>query len=241
MKDFILCVTVLWIPYVNGALRPLDLFDDAASEHDYSRYSSGIPLNQELISGRLSNASATFHFIRDNRAQFQKGANSLSDASIEALWGDCGSGNELLPADLDRCLPTVMAWGYEGAREATEKYISIILRKFWEQIDWDLNGSLDYEEFRNLIAVLVNADARIIMDFFNTNDPEELELTGAELYYWKNTMVEIWGRAASCPTDEQYAAMTAAYLLAQNDGDPNTMTLIEIGKFIVQQWAILAN
>jgi len=222
MKAFILCVTVVCIANVNGAFRP----------------HPGLSLIDALISGRLDEATSNIHSIRDNHALFLNPTDEVTYAAIESLWYYCGSGNELLEDDLNGCLPTVIGWGIknEGFIEASRIYISTLLIKFQRLIDWDLNGSLDHGEFSNLIAVLVATDARIIFTMFNADGDKELSEN--DLSRWRNTMADIWSRSNLYLTDKQIANMNAAFLSAHY-GDEDPMTLVEVKRFIVQQWVIL--
>merc|ERR1711872_953983 len=237
MKAFNLCVTVLAIANVNGALRPLDSFDDTAS--DRIAHSAKLSNSELKAWGTHRWNEASDHLIRDHNTHSQNEADSLSDASIEPLWHYCGSGNELLLKDLVGCLPTIIGWGSKDASEAYRNYIMIILDDTWNLIDEDENGSLNFEEFKSLISAFATIDAEIIFDNFNADENHLLNL--AETTNWMNTMYDIWAHEGLKLTDEQEAYIKAAYLSTQNGEKDNQMVTADIAKVVVQLWAMWLN
>merc|ERR1712037_302376 len=96
--------------------------------------------------------------------------------------------------------------------------------KYWNILDWDMSGSLDFQEFKWGMGALAATNALVV------SDADGL-LSGSELTAWKSQFVSTasnWGWSVS---DDKVSALKAAYAGAQLDGDFNTASLAEIARF----------
>jgi len=175
---------------------------------------------------RWSEFIKEINFVNANYDQFQQEVNTLSDASISTLWDYCRLSNyEIDPVNLHTCLPDILPFDSYQVYKMHEK--------LWAIVDADGNNTLNYDEFKNLIAILAATEAGIWIKAFDANTNGLLE--GDELTSFMNFLLTATGFN---PTVEQHEAIEAAAFFAQTDADDTTMNKAELAKFRVQMMAI---
>merc|ERR1712088_270631 len=109
--------------------------------------------------------------------------------------------------------------------------------KYWNAVDQDGNGSLNYNEYKYTMAGFAAVDARVIIKGFDSN--EDGILSGSELTAWRNFVQGALAANNWNPSPADKAAMKAAWTNAQIDGDANTANMFEISKFVIGAWNVL--
>ena len=143
---------------------------------------------------------------------------------------------------------------YVGMSEATQGFLYNFGVKYWDTVDYDGDGSLNYDEYRYTMAAFAATDAGVVLEAFDANDDGILE--GEELTAWRTFIQNALSQNNWNPSDADVAALKAAWANAQGntfenshpklkrilvDGDDNTASRMEISRFIVGTWNVLIN
>ena len=113
--------------------------------------------------------------------------------------------------------------------DAALNYVYNFASMYWNVVDIDANGALDFREYKRALYAFVETNARFVIAAYDTNG--DRQLSGPELNQWKKfsfQAISDWGVSTDGDT---YAALEAAYAWAQINGDLNTCTIIEIARF----------
>merc|ERR1712176_879986 len=82
-------------------------------------------------------------------------------------------------------------------------------QKYWDIVDQDANGSLNFGEFKSAIAALAGSNARVAMKGFDADGDNMLNSAEQTAFYNKVIAIaQSWGYKVS---DAQWAALKAAY------------------------------
>jgi len=107
--------------------------------------------------------------------------------------------------------------------------------KYWNFIDQDGSGGLNFNEFKYTFAGFAAVDSRVIMKAFDADNNGLLD--SSELTAWRAYVREIvtaWGWSLS---DGQISELEQAWKNAQ-DTDENSASMIEIARFLLSSYNI---
>lgn len=113
--------------------------------------------------------------------------------------------------------------------DASQNYLYNFGAKYWNILDWDQSGSLDFSEFKMGIGAFAATNARVVIDAYDAN--ADGILSGSEVTAWKNQVLSTGSKWGWSVSDAQWGALQAAYANAQLDGDVNTCSMAEIARF----------
>ena len=160
------------------------------------------------------NAQAVYDFAANNNADFTARVNSVDNKHFEPLFAFCGGADDAVTgAELAAC-GAKMA-NFVGMSEGSQNYLYDFGNKYWDVVDGDSNGNLDFGEFKQAIAALAATNAQVAIDGFDENGNNVID--GAEknaFYQAVISQATNWGWSV---TDEQWAALKAAYDEANAD------------------------
>jgi len=224
MKVFFLCVTILCIANVNGGLHSLKPFDDAASDRSVSSF---------RIQSLWNEANNIHDFMISNHEKVLDVTDSMPDKIFYDLWEFCKAGpfDEATPDELARCLRFNLAGLTEEDDE--QGYMYAFVSKFFDVIDSDNNGSLNFKEFKLFISLLAATEARSILKAFDNDGDNQLNKKEVHAYYL-NSMVPDYGNISY----NQWAAMKKAFNESSNG--QSQISTVNLTNFIIQVWGILA-
>merc|ERR1712032_1420319 len=118
---------------------------------------------------------------------------------------------------------------YVGMSQESQNFVYNFASKYWNVVDTDANGALDFEEYKLAIGAFAATNARVVIDAYDNNN--DGQLSGNELTAWKNQAETAFSNWDWSVDGQTYAALQAAYANAQTDGDWNTCSMIEIARF----------
>jgi len=178
-----------------------------------------------------------FEFAQANWGQFSAAANSVSDSQWKPLWTYCNTnGDATISADeLTACAST--AANYVGMSDNTQQFLYDFGVKYWDIVDADKSGNLDYEEYKYTMAAFAAVDARVILGAFDGDNNGIL--TGSELTELRQFVTTALTSNSWNPSANDINAVKAAWANAQVDGDDNSASMIELSKFIIGTWNVL--
>jgi len=211
----LMCITVLCIANVNGALRSWD-------EPDW-----------------VQEANSFTDFLNGSPDTFKSFVDSMPDTAFVKLYEGCTGGlvGIATSAELNQCLTFI----FGGLMEEDKLHD---LYKFADKvtdngdngnlIDTDKNGSLDGNEFKYLMSLLAAADALTVLDAYDTDANEALDSDELQNYYPSlTTWIGQLGVSAN-----QWAAIKSVLATEQSRG---YMSMFNFANFFVQMWAILSD
>ena len=99
--------------------------------------------------------------------------------------------------------------------EASQQFLYDFGVKYWGTVDYDGDGSLNYDEYKYTMAAFAATDAGVILEAFDANDDGILE--GAELTAWKNFIQNALAQNNWNPSADDVAALRAAWQNAQSN------------------------
>merc|ERR1712189_100497 len=139
-------------------------------------------------------AVGVFNFASSNWSNFAAAVNSVDDAKFQPLWTFCNDdGNDnLSAAELTAC--GKKSADYMGMNDQNQNFLYDFAGKYWNTIDQDGNGSLDYNEYKYTFAGFAATDAGTVMAAFDEDSNGIMD--SAELGNWKTTveqMIAAWG------------------------------------------------
>jgi len=228
MKAFFLCATILCIANVNCGLHFLEPSAGAALDRFLGRLDGGWDLEQWV-----NEAKVTFAWINANPGQFQSLVNAIPKSDIAPLWKFCKKSDGRVHMDILNLLVEHI-YGLVTTEEFKDG-VKDFVRPKWATFDEDGNG-YNFDEFTNFITTLAAIEARLYIKAYNEND--DFMLNGYEIINWYNSQVAGWKQLYGIDNEVIFAAMNNAYDNAHFDGDELTMNMLDLTKFILNEWAI---
>merc|ERR1712134_111527 len=165
-----------------------------------------------LVEQWWTEAVNVFTFANDNWSKFTQAVNTIPDSTFRDLYYFCE------PAG-------------PGAELTSTEFAS----KYWNFIDQDGSGGLNFNEFKYTFAGSAAVDSRVIMKAFDADNNGLLD--SSELTAWRAYVREIvtaWGWSLS---DGQISELEQAWKNAQ-DTDENSASMIEIARFLLSSYNI---
>jgi len=249
MKSLILCVTVLCIANVNGTLRSLDSFYDAASDRssraegefrkDLAGHSTRSTMEERNDQNHLSaemeymakwvndewgkEARKIIDFINSNPGQLQSEVNSMPDSPFANIWNTCKE----ITSDLSGCFKIIF-----GGETETQNKLYDFVSKNNGYFDNDDSGSLNYKEFKFLFAILAAIDTGFIFENFDADKDRILNSDEAKNYRQSCGECVNFNYVSDNQVNEAYHS---------NTDEHGWMPQINMVNFFVQVWGISAN
>jgi len=223
MKASMLCITVLCIANVNGALRPLDSFDDAASDR------SGLSRSESWSDVWWKEATIVYKFSRS----YPQKARSKFDRFVEEpflkLWYRCNQNfdDEVTHGELTTCARDLTFLGFMQGQNWFYQFVE----KYWTLIDEDSSGGLKYEKFHDMFAFFALVDARVIFQAYKIDD--DGYLAGKELRLWWDHVIT-WTSQFQL-NDDQLIAIRQVWGMAETS---KKMTTDDIANAEIKTWGI---
>ena len=153
-----------------------------------------------------------YEYASANPSAFGEAVNSAGDAAYGPLFSFCGGADGSVDAsELTTCGAQIA--GFVGMSDASQNYLYNFGAKYWNILDWDMSGSLDFQEFKWGMGALAATNALVVIDAYDSN--ADGLLSGSELTAWKSQFVSTasnWGWSVS---DDKVSALKAAYAGAQ--------------------------
>merc|ERR1711970_1200298 len=109
--------------------------------------------------------------------------------------------------------------------EATQSFLYDFGVKYWDTVDQDGSGGLNYDEYRYTMGGFAAVDARVILKAFDSDTNGLVKGDLAE---------NGWN-----PSEDSLNGMKAAWANAQVDGDDNSASMLELARFVVGAWNVL--
>ena len=168
-----------------------------------------------------------YNFAVNNPTEFADAVNSVGAATYEPLFNFCGGVDGSIDSnELTTCAAKIA--NFVQMSDASQNYLYDFGAKYWDVVDYNSSGDLDFEEFKLAIGAFAATNARVVVNAYDSNGDNIL--SGAELTAWKDQVFSTganWGWSLS---DAQYAALQAAYADAQVKIplvtlDPNSFSL----------------
>ena len=130
------------------------------------------------------------------------------------LWNFCNANGDgsISASELTSCASN--AANYVGMSDATQQFLYDFGVKYWNAVDQDGDGSLNYNEYKYTMAGFAAVDARVIIKGFDSN--EDGILSGSELTAWRNFVQGALAANNWNPSAADKAAMKAAWANAQS-------------------------
>ena len=139
----------------------------------------------------------------------------VDDSEWQPLWNFCNvDGDDFITAD-ELTQYAATAANYVGMSEASQGFLYDFGVKYWGTVDYDGDGSLNYDEYKYTMAAFAATDAGVILEAFDANDDGILE--GAELTAWKNFIQNALAQNNWNPSADDVAALKAAWQNAQSN------------------------
>lgn len=177
---------------------------------------------------RWNEALNVYDFASNNPAAFSEAVNSVGDASYQPSFNYCGGNDGVVSAqELTVCAADIA--NYVGMSAEHQAFVYQFASKYWNVVDTDGNGALDFEEYKLAIGAFAATNARVVIDAYDNNG--DGQLSGDELTAWKNQAVTAFSNWDWSVDGQTFAALQAAYANAQTDGDWNTCSMLEIARF----------
>merc|ERR1712189_21447 len=171
------------------------------------------------------NAIKVYNYVSDNRDSFASVVDAAPDASFTPLYTNCGGADGALSADdLINCGKNIRDSLDMG--EATGNYLYEFAAKYFDVVDTNKSGDLDFSEFKYAMAGFAATNALTILDGFDTD--KNGALTGDEINAYYAEAVRIansWGYKV---TDGQWAALKTAYGQYMADG---RLSMVDLARF----------
>ena len=129
------------------------------------------------------------------------------------MWEFCNAdGNDFITAnELTQC--AAEAANYVGMSDATQNFLYDFGVKYWDVVDYDNDGALNYDEYKYTMAAFAAVDARVIVKAFDAN--ADGVLADGELTAWLTFVQGALAENGWNPSDEDKAALKAAWADAQ--------------------------
>ena len=180
------------------------------------------------IKFRWNEANNVYDFAINNPVAFRDAVNSVGDAAYTPSFQYCGGNDGIVSSqELTVCAAEIAE--YVGMSDASQNYIYNFAVQYWDIVDTDANGALDFDEYKLAIGALAATNARVVIAAYDNNG--DGQLAGPELTTWKNQAIQAFGNWGWSVDGNTYAALQAAYANAQIDGDFNTCSMLEIARF----------
>ena len=182
-----------------------------------------------MLAWRWNEAVNVFNFSNDNWEQFAAAVDSVDDAEWQPLWDFCNANadNEITGEELTQCAAS--AAEYVGMSEATQSFLYDFGVKYWNVVDQDGSGGLNYDEYKYTMGGFAAVDARVILkvifmiklinnDIIKAFDSDTNGLVeGDELTNWKNFVKGQLAENGWNPSEGSLDAMKAAWANAQSN------------------------
>ena len=169
-----------------------------------------------------------YDFAANNPGAFSAAVNSVGDASYEPSFVYCGGNDGVVSAkELTVCAADIA--NYVGMSQESQNFVYNFASKYWNVVDIDGNGALDFEEYKIAIGAFAATNALVAIAAYDSNG--DGKLSGDELTTMQNqaaTTFTNWGWSVDETT---FAALKDAYADAQIDDDFNTCSMIEFARF----------
>jgi len=178
-----------------------------------------------------------FNFAQANWDQFAAAANSVSDSQWKPLWTFCNSNGDATISSDELTACASQAANYVGMSANTQSFLYDFGVKYWDVVDADKDGALNYDEYKYTMAAFAAVDARVILGAFDSDSNGILvgeELTALRSFVTSALTSNSWN-----PSADDINAVKAAWANAQVDGDDNSASMIELSKFIIGTWNVL--
>jgi len=217
MKAFILCITVLCIANLNGALRSLQDLHPQKKKWIDTVWEQNANNNKKIMNG--------------NPEQIKIVVDSIPDSPIVYLHDICAGGlsGEVTSHELTKCFKFI----FDGlVEEDTLNDLYNFVPMVMDLIDTNSNGSLDFKEFKYLMSLLAATDALTIIYAYDAN--EDGAIKSDELQNFKHDL-STWIDENNV-TAHQEALIKSALATEESKG---YMTMTNFANFFVQMWVIL--
>ena len=137
----------------------------------------------------------------------------VDDSQWKPLWTFCNANGdgEISSDELTSC--AAAAANYVGMSENTQGFLYNFGAKYWNVVDQDNSGSLNYDEYKYTMAGFAAIDARVILGAFDSDSNGIL--TGAELTSLKSFVTSALTENAWNPSADDINAVKAAWANAQ--------------------------
>jgi hypothetical protein len=153
-----------------------------------------------------------YNYASANPESFSAAVNSVGDAAYQPLFSFCGGVDGVVDSDeLTTCAAQIA--GFVEMSETSQNYLYSFGAKYWNILDWDQSGSLNFDEFKIGIGAFAATNARVVIDAYDNN--ADGILSGSELSTWKSQVLSTGNKWGWSVSDSQWGALQAAYADAQ--------------------------
>jgi len=192
-------------------------------------------ITEFMVNNWWDQAVQVFNYANENWDGFAAAADSVGDEQWEPLWNFCNEdGDDLISAgELTKCAAAVA--GYVGMSDASQGFLYNFGVLYWDTVDYDGDGALNYDEYKYTMAGFAATDAGVILAAFDHNDDGIL---GAfELEEWMEFMNNYF--LENNWDESSLDALEQLWIAAQVDYDTEWASRVELSRFIIGLWNVL--
>merc|ERR1712002_41503 len=179
---------------------------------------------------------AVYQWISNNYNQFDEAIETYIDGSdIDTAFDFCDGDSDGIATSDEITQCAVDMADFAEMAEKQREYMYRFGQKYWNVIDRDGDGGLNFIEFRDVWVGFAAVHVQMNLDNFDVNENGILD--AEELTKWKE-MGEAWMKQFGWEfTENQVAELGKLWMDAQLDEDPASVTKIEMARFLLAEWA----
>merc|ERR1712076_219690 len=164
-------------------------------------------------------AKSVFNFASSDFDQFKTAVNSVGDDKFQPFWDFCNADGdaEVTSEELVGCGKKAAA--FAQMPEEYQNYIYDFAAKYFNNVDIDGNGSLNFVELKYTLAGFAATDAGVVMKGFDADEKGMLAQYEWDMSQYHDKFVDAWEDA-------------------QVNGDNKSASRIEVAHFILNSWNI---
>jgi len=166
---------------------------------------------------------------------YKEAMNMVDAPSVKAAFRFCDTdeNGSATSDEVLQCSVSIADWA--DTSDMTRDYLYKFGQKYWHVVDFDEDGALNYDEFRNVWAGFAAVHAQMNLNAFDKNENGVMD--ASEIEAWKAEgakMMQMFGWEF---TEDQLNAFKQMWIATDIDGDYGSRSMMEQINFLLKQWA----